>query len=155
MPAPEASFLAVVFETEAAAEAALDAVRDLKAEPDVSVQDAAVVICTDDGRIELQQTREFAAGEALVGGGATGLVAGLLFGLPVGGALLGLATGAAFGLRDTGIPDSRLRKLGDDLRPGQAVLCVLVDTAGVGHARAALGGYGEVFEVALSSDGDP
>lgn len=155
MPAAPTNFVAVVLETAAAAEEALDTVRELKTEADVSVHDAAVVIRTEGGRIELEQTREVAPGEALVGGGAAGLVAGLLLGLPVGGALVGLAAGAAFGLRDTGIPDSRLRELGDDLQPGQAMLCVLIDAAGVEPARAALSRYGEVFEVALSSEDGP
>ena len=91
------SFVAVAFETAAAAEAALQIVQTLAAN-DVSVRDAAVVVRTPSGRIELQQTRELAAGEGIVGGGTAGLVAGMLLGLPVGGALLGLAGGALFGL---------------------------------------------------------
>jgi uncharacterized membrane protein len=146
------SFLAVVFETAAAAENALPAVHALGDGEEVSVRDAVVVIRTEGGRIELQQQREIAAGEAIVGVGSAGLVAGLLLGLPVGGALLGLAGGALFGLRDTGIPDDRLRKLGADLQPGQAVLCVLVAEGGIARAREVLGRYGTVFEVALSAE---
>lgn len=150
------SFVAVVFETADAAEDALPTVRELDGEPDVSIRDAAVVIRTEAGRIELEQTREIAAGEAVVGGGSAGLVAGLLLGLPVGGALLGLAGGALLGLRDTGIPDSRLRQLGKELAPGHAVLCVLVDAeVGMQRVRDALRRYGTVFDVALSSDSDP
>ena len=146
---PVTSFLAVVFDTAAAAESALPAVHALGDGNDVCVRDAAVVIRTEGGRIELQQTREIAPGEAIVGVGSAGLVAGLLLGLPVGGALLGLAGGALFGLRDTGIPDDRLRKLGADLRPGQAMLCVLVEPGGIGRAREVLGRYGPVAEVEL------
>lgn len=150
------SFVAVAFESVAAAEDALPAVRELDAQPDVSVHDVVVVIHTDRGRIELEQTRGIAEGEAVVGAGSAGLVAGLLLGLPVGGALVGLAGGALFGLRDTGIPDGRLRELGQDLQPGHALLCVLVDS-GVGRQRVreALGRYGTVVEVELSSDADP
>ncbi len=151
MPSSATSFVAVVFPTAAAAEEALGTLHALAAEQHVSVRDAAVVIQTQGGRIELVQTREIAPGEAIVGAGTAGLVAGLLFGLPVGGALVGLAGGAMFGMHDTGIPDSRLRELGNDLLPGQAVLCVLVDAAAVAGARGALGRYGEVFEVELSS----
>lgn len=149
------SFVAVVFETAAAAQEALHTVRDLDAREDVSVRDAAVVIRTEAGRIELEQTREIAPGEAIVGGGTAGLVAGLFLGLPVGGALLGLAGGALFGLRDTGIPDDRLRKLGAELKPGQAVLCVLVEAGGIARARQELGRYGAVLEVELASESDP
>lgn len=154
MPSRATSFLAVVFQTASAAEDALGKLGVLEEEQDVSIHDSAVVIRAESGRIELEQTRELAPGEALVGGGTAGLVAGVLFGLPVGGALVGLAGGAMFGLRDTGIPDSRLRNLGDDLQPGQAVLCVLVDAAAVMRMRRALARYGDVFEVALSSGPD-
>jgi uncharacterized membrane protein len=152
MPPTLTSFLAIVFESAAGAEDALPTVRELDAGEDGSVRDAAVVIRTRGGRIEVQQTREIAPGEAIVGGGSAGLVAGLLLGLPVGAALLGLAGGALFGLRDTGIPDDRLRQLAADLQPGQAVLCILVDAGAVAHARKVLGRYGTVFEVELSPD---
>jgi uncharacterized membrane protein len=155
VPSSATTFVAVVFESAAAAEGALPTVRALEHEHGVSVRDTAVVVRTERGRIELQQTREIAAGEAIVGGGAAGLVAGLLLGLPVSGALVGLVGGAVFGIRDTGIPDSRLRELGEGLRPGQAVLCTLVDAPGVAHTRDALARYGTVFEVELATAPDP
>jgi len=149
------TFVAVVLEHEHAPEDALATVRVLEAEQDVSVRDAAVVTRTELGRIELQQTRQIAPGEGFVGGGTVGLVAGLLLGLPVGGALVGLAGGALLGLRDTGLPNKRLRKLGEDLQPGQAVLCVLVDADAVRRTREALQHYGTAFEVELSSGSSP
>jgi uncharacterized membrane protein len=149
-------FVAVAFASAAAAEDALPTVRELGAEPEVSVRDAVVVVRTERGRIELQQTRGIAEGDAVVGAGSAGLVAGLLLGLPVGGALVGLAGGALLGLRDTGIPDSRLRELGEELQPGHAVLCVLVDAgAGLQRVREALRRYGTVLDVELASDSDP
>jgi uncharacterized membrane protein len=144
------TFIAVVFPSAAAAEGAI---RELR-ERDVPVRDAAVVVRTEAGRIELQQSHELAAGEAFVGGGSVGLVAGLLFGFPLGGALLGLAAGLAYGIRDRGLPDSRMRKLGEDLKPGQAVLCVLAPPADKAPAREALAGYGAVFEVELSESSE-
>jgi uncharacterized membrane protein len=144
------SFVAVAFDDVAPAEAALTAVRELD-----GVRDAAVVVRTGAGRIELHQTRELAAGEGLVAGGAVGLVAGVLLGVPVGGALLGLLGGTGLGLRDTGIPDRRLRELGEDLQAGHAVLCVLVDTAGLVRAREALTRYGEVLEAELPPPAAP
>jgi uncharacterized membrane protein len=152
VPSAETSFVAVVFGTADAAEDAQRTVRQLDETKDVSIRDLAVVVRTESGRIELLQTREIAPAEGVIGVGTVGLVAGVLLGLPVGGALLGLVGGAFFGMRDTGIPDSRLRKLGADLQPGQAVLCVLVDAGGIEPTREALGRYGAVFEVELSSD---
>jgi uncharacterized membrane protein len=148
-PAP--SFVAVAFESAGAATGALDAVDEIEKDG-VAVRDAAIVVRTAAGRIEIQQTRDLARGEGIVAGGAVGLVAGLLLGLPVGGALLGLLAGGGLGWRDRGIPDKRLRERGQSLEPGEAVLCVLVDTAGMPKARQVLGRYGEVLEAELSTD---
>jgi uncharacterized membrane protein len=147
VPAPSTTFIAVRFDSVADAEAALPEVGEL----DVPIRDAAVVVRTEAGRIELQQAHEVAAGDALVGGGSAGLVAGLLLGLPIGGALLGLAGGLAYGLRDRGLPDRRMRQLGENLEPGHAVLCALVEDAQLTVAREALSRYGTVFDVKLES----
>jgi uncharacterized membrane protein len=155
MPSPATAFLAVVFQTASDAEEALSTVHDLEDRQDVSVRDVAIVIRTEGGRIELVQTQEVALGEGVVGGGTVGLVAGVLLGLPVGGALLGLVGGGLFGMRDTGIPDGRLRELGADLQPGQAMLCVLVDADARARTREALHRYGAVAEVEISSGSGP
>jgi uncharacterized membrane protein len=155
VPSRATTFVAVVLESQHAPDDALATVRGLKAEHEVEVRDAAVVMRTELGRIELQQTRQIAPGEGVVGGGTVGLIAGLLLGLPVGGALLGLAGGALLGLRDTGIPNKRLRQLGEDLQPGQSLLCVLVNADAVARTREALQHYGTAFEVELSSGTGP
>jgi uncharacterized membrane protein len=123
------------------AEDALSAVRGLD-----GVHDAAVVVRTGGGRLELHQTEEVAAGEGAVTGGAAGLVAGMLLGVPVVGALAGILGGGGLGLRDTGLPNAQLRRLGADLEPRQAILCVLVSKDGLLRLREALEPYGEVFE---------
>jgi uncharacterized membrane protein len=145
-----ASFVAVAFDSAPDAEAALQAVRGLEGEKAASIEDAAVVLRTADGRLELHQTKELAVGEGAVAGGSVGLVAGLLLGGPVGGALVGLVAGGGWGLRDTGIPDDRLRQLGKELEPGHAVLCVLVGASGLARVRDALAPYGEVLEAELA-----
>ena len=144
------SFVAVAFGTASAAEEALRAVRGLEGEEAAAVEDAAVVLRTANGRLELHQTKELAAGEGAVAGGSVGLVAGLLLGGPVGGALVGLVAGGGWGLRDTGIPDDRLRQLGKELEPGHAVLCVLVGESGLPRVREVLEPYGEVLEAELA-----
>jgi uncharacterized membrane protein len=129
------------------ADEALAALRAL----DAKVADAVVVTCTAGGRIELHQTRQVAAGEGVVAGGTVGFVAGMVLGGPVGGALLGMLGGGIFGARDTGVPDARLRELGESLTPGRALLCALVDADTVAAVRAALAPYGEVGDADASS----
>jgi uncharacterized membrane protein len=118
---------------------------------DAKVADAAVVTCSAGGRIELHQTRQVAAGEGVVAGGAVGFVAGMLLGGPVGGALLGMLGGGVWGARDTGVPDARLRELGESLTPGRALLCALVAEDSAVAAREALAPYGEVADADATS----
>jgi uncharacterized membrane protein len=134
----------VVVSCASAAEAdrALGALGELQA----AVQDAAIVTRLDNGRVELQQTRQVAAGEGVVAGGTVGFVAGMLLGGPVGGALLGMLGGGIWGSRDTGVPDARLRELGEALTPGGALLCALVRPEDALAAREKLAPYGEVAD---------
>jgi uncharacterized membrane protein len=128
--------------SQAEAERALDALRELKA----AIRDAAIVTRLDNGRVELQQTNQVAAGEGVVAGGAVGFVAGMLLGGPIGGALLGMLGGGVWASRDTGVPDARLRELGESLAPGGALLCALVRPDDAAAAREKLAPYGAVAD---------
>ena len=124
------------------AERALEALGGLKAD----IIDAAVVTRSEGGRVELRQTHQVAAGEGVVAGGTVGFLAGMLLGGPIGVALLGMLGGGVWGARDTGVPDARLRELGESLAPGGELLCVLVKAEDAAAARAALAPYGEVAD---------
>jgi uncharacterized membrane protein len=130
----------------ATAEQALAELRKL----DAKERDVVVVSSSTGGRIELHQTHQVAVGEGVVAGGTVGFVAGMLLGGPVGGALLGMLGGGVLGARDTGVPDARLRELGESLAPGQALLCVLVGSGEVAAVRDALEPYGEVVDADAS-----
>ena len=124
------------------ADRALDAIRVLHAE----ILDAAVVTRLESGRVELTQTHQVAAGEGVVAGGTVGFVAGMLLGGPIGGALLGMLGGGVWGARDTGVPDARLRELGESVAPGGALLCALVRAGDAAAVREELAAYGEVAD---------
>lgn len=124
------------------AERALDALRGL----DAQMLDAAIVTRPESGRVELQQMHQVAAGEGVVAGGTVGFVAGMLLGGPIGGALLGMLGGGVWGARDIGVPDARLRELGESLAPGGALLCALVQADDATAAREALAPYGDVAD---------
>jgi len=96
--------------------------------------------------VELHQQHQVAAGEGVVAGGSVGFVAGMLLGGPIGGALLGMLGGGIWGARDTGVPDARLRELGESLTPGGALLCVLVEADAAAAACGALEPYGDVAD---------
>jgi uncharacterized membrane protein len=140
--ADPARLIVVSCASRAEAERALDALRALEA----GILDAAIVTRSESGRVELQQTHQVAAGEGVVAGGTVGFVAGMLLGGPIGGALLGMLGGGVWGARDTGVPDARLRELGESLGPGGALLCALVKADDAGAASEKLAPYGEVAE---------
>jgi uncharacterized membrane protein len=123
---PSAYLIAVGYEREEIAERALAALRDLAQEHALELKDAAIVVKDDADRVELRQTRELAAGEAVVSGGSIGLLLGLAVGVPIGAALLGLAGGGGLAVFDRGISDKRMRKFGEELGPGHAALFALV-----------------------------
>jgi uncharacterized membrane protein len=129
----------------AAAEDALAGTRELK-----GVRDAVIVTRTDRGRVELRQTHQVAAAEGVVAGGTVGFVAGMLLGGPVGGALLGMFGGGVFASRDTGLPDARLRELGESLTPEGALLCEFVSADDAAPVREKLAAYGEVADADAS-----
>jgi uncharacterized membrane protein len=137
--ADPARLVVVSCASRAEAERALDAL-------DERVLDAALVTRSESGRVELHQRHQVAAGEGVVAGGTVGFIAGMLLGGPIGGALLGMLGGGIWGARDTGVPDQRLRELGESLAPEGALLCVLVKADDVAAASEALAAYGEVAD---------
>lgn len=128
--------------SQAEADRALGALGGLKSE----VHDSVIVTRSEGGRVDLRQTRQVAAGEGVVAGGTIGFVVGMLLGGPVGGALVGMLGGGVWGARDTGVPDARLRELGESLAPEGALLCALVKADGATAVREALAPYGEVAD---------
>jgi uncharacterized membrane protein len=135
MRAPR-SFLVSAQPSREAAEAALAALEDLAREKTIHLADAAIVVRTREGRVELYQRKELSVGEGAVGGGTAGVLAGLMLGVPIAGPIVGLAVGAGIGAIDGGIDDKRMRRLGAELQPGHAALCVLVTEADWPAVRA-------------------
>ena len=134
-----------------AAEAALDELRGF----DARIRDSAIVVARHNGRVELRQTHQVAAGEGVIAGGTVGFVAGMLLGGPIGGALLGMLGGGTWASRDTGVSDTRLRELGESLEPGDALLCALVDPTDSAEVAEALDAYGEVADADAGVSGVP
>ncbi len=123
------SFVASALPSKDAADVALEALERLAAEGALELADAAIVVKTDAGRVELHQRHELSPGEGAVGGGVAGVLAGLLLGFPLALPAAGAAIGAGLGALDRGIDDSRMRRLGAELEAGHAALCALVGRA--------------------------
>ncbi len=137
-----ANLIAVAYDTTELATSALEAVERLGGEDALAVHDAAIVLRHDDGRVELRQSRELAAGEGVVSGGAIGLLLGLALAVPVAGALVGFAGGAGFAALDRGISDDHMRTFGATIERGRAVLFALVADVDWPRLRKGLAPYG-------------
>lgn len=142
-------------ESPAKAEAALEELQALASEKVVRLADAAIVVRTETGRVELHQHRDLSVGEGLVGGGVAGVLAGLVLGFPIGIAAAGLAAGAGFGAFDRGIDNGRMRRLGAELQPGQAALCALVREADWAVVRERMAPFtGEILVAELTPEAE-
>jgi len=93
-----------------------------------TVEDAAVVTRDMHGKLHVEEPADWGGGRGAIVGGVVGAALGLLAG-PVGWAAgLGAAIGGlAAKLRDAGVPDARLRTLGESLQPGTSMLVAVVD----------------------------
>jgi uncharacterized membrane protein len=138
-----------------AAEEALAALERLAAEKALRLADAAIVVKTDAGRVELHQEREFSVGEGAVGGGVAGALAWVLLGFPLALPAAGIALGAAVGAFDRGLDDGRLKRLGAELEPGHAALCALVADVDWKIAKDRMAPYaGELLIVELTPEAE-
>lgn len=149
------SFVASGHGSRQEAEAAVAALERLDREHLLDLADAAVVVRTETGRVELHQRHELSAGEGAVSGGVAGVLAGVLIGFPIAAPIVGLAIGGGFGALDTGLDDKRMRELGDSLQPGQAAACALVGKADWPAVRARMAPYaGELLIVELTVEAE-
>jgi uncharacterized membrane protein len=121
-----ATLVVIDYETEVKAEEVRLALLEMQKEYLVDLADAVVVVRDAKGKVKLRQMYNLTAAGA-AGGGFWGALMGLIFLNPLFGFAIGAAAGAISGaLRDVGIDDGFMKKLGETLKPGTAALCVLI-----------------------------
>lgn len=125
----DADLWAFGFDSSLRAQEALLATMRLVAREQLQLEDAAIVAKVK-GRVRITQTKDVSPSQGAVGGAWIGVLAGLFLG--PGGPLVGGALGAAAGglfakLRDIGIDDDEMKRLGEELQDGEAALFLLVE----------------------------
>ena len=110
----------------------------------VGIEDAAVVVKNEKGKVKVQQTLEtIVKGSGIVSGGLWGVLIGFLFGGPIFGALLGMGLTGLLGRKiDIGIDNEFIKRIGDDLEPGHSALFLLVNDTPVETIADALKNHG-------------
>jgi uncharacterized membrane protein len=95
----------------------------------VSIEDAAVVVRTLDGRIKVKQAVDL-VGAGLLGGAFWGMLIGLLFWMPWMGMAVGALGGALSGATsDFGVDDAFIKRVGAQIQPGHSALFLLLNKA--------------------------
>lgn len=92
----------------------------------INLEDAAIVVRNQNGKVKIKQTQELVTSGAL-SGGFWGLLFGFIFLNPLVGWAVGAAAGAISGaVTDIGIDDNFIREIGNTIEPGTSAIFFLV-----------------------------
>lgn len=153
---PPANLVAIAVSDPLLAQEGLMAAMRLVRRGQLQLEDAAIVIKEDSGRIRIQETRDVRPAQGAASGTWLGMLATLFVapGALLVGAALGAAAGGIFAkLRDIGLQDDQMKRLGEDLAEGEAALLLLVEDAHLFHAMAeARRFHGRVLESTCDAD---
>ena len=119
----------------------------------VDLEDAAIAVRKENGKIKLRQLYNL-TGAGAVSGGFWGLLVGLLFLNPLLGAAVGAGAGAVSGaLADVGVNDRFMKELAERLQPGGSMLFVLFRSISLDKALKELEGTGgTIIRTSLSHE---
>jgi len=148
--------IVAAFNDEKAADQALEALRQAKKEKLIGILDAAVIRRDEKNKLHLKETADVGGGKGALAGGMVGAVLGLIAG-PAGllvGAAAGALTGGVAGKAiDAGIPDARLKEIGEALKPGTSAIVAIIEHRWVAEIQNELAAAGaQVMTEALKAD---
>lgn len=145
------TIIVMTFKDVRLADKVLDVLESMKNSKMFELSDAVVLVKDGEGRLEIDETKEFTAEKGAVTGGIAGLVVGTLLGGPIGGVLLGAAGGALAGrVIDLGIPDEKVREVGQAMEVATSAILIEVksgDPQKLVEAMKESGG--ELFELSV------
>lgn len=137
-----AKLVAIAYDTVAEAEQTRAKILAMQQEYLISLDDIVVAYKNDKGKIKLHQAVNLPAAGA-ASGSFWGLLIGLIFMMPIFGVVVGAAAGAISGaLSDLGISNDTMKQLAESLKPGGAILFILVKSMTEDKVLAGLQGMG-------------
>ena len=131
----------------------LDALEKLEPEGQVNIEDAAVIVKDEAGKINVKNQMSSGTKGGAVLGGMLGLLLGLVF-FPVAGLVIGAIGGALLGKSvKHGIDPQFIKEVTESLKPGMSALFVI----GSGNPAAVRGVLqhfqGDIYQTTLSPEG--
>ena len=147
------NLIAIAYPQEATAHEVAAVLKQLQTEQTIQLDDMAVAVRQDNGKIKLKQSVSL-KGAGATGGALWGGLIGLIFLNPLLGMAIGGAAGAAGGaMADYGIDDRFMKELGTKLPAGGAVLFVLVRQSTPDKVLPRISQYGgEVIHTSLDAE---
>jgi uncharacterized membrane protein len=148
-----ANLIVFAFDNETEAERMRDSLVDMQKQQIITLQDAAVVIRREDGKVKVKQAQSLVGAGAL-GGSFWGLLIGLLFWAPWLGLAIGAATGAIAGkMSDVGVDDEFIKEVGENIEPGHSALFLLVSDSTPDKVMEGLSDFNpKVYQTSLSEE---
>jgi uncharacterized membrane protein len=148
------TIIVMTFEDMRTADRVLHILESMRSEKLFELSDAVVLSKDVDGRLEIDETREFTAEKGAITGGLAGLVVGTLLGGSVGGVLLGVAGGALAGrVIDLGIPDETVRQVANAMNVATSAILLEVKSGDPQQLVVAIeGSGGRLFELSVSKE---
>ena len=145
--------IVIAYDDEFKAEEVRLTLAKLQVEHLIELEDAAVVVKDEHGKIKLKQAVNL-TGAGAASGGFWGLLIGILFFNPLLGAAVGAASGALAGaFSDIGVDDNFIRELGETLQPKSSALFVLVRKVTPDKVLEEVGKFGgKVLRTYLTKD---
>jgi uncharacterized membrane protein len=147
--------IVAAFQDEKSANQALKALKQVRRERLIGIQNAAMLRKDEKGKLHIKETADMGGGK----GAALGDVAGAAIGVLAGPALLvpaavdAMVGGLAAKLRDSGFSDARLKKIGKGLKPGSSAIIAIVEHKWVEQVQKELEEVGaDLFTEALQAD---
>ena len=119
----------LAFDSESGAIQLRDKLAALQKQQIIELEDAAVVVRRQDGKVKVKQAVSLVGAGAL-GGAFWGMLIGLIFWMPWLGLAMGALGGALGGkFTDIGVDDKFIKEVGNTIEPGHSALFLLVSKA--------------------------
>jgi uncharacterized membrane protein len=121
----------------------------------LSLDDSAVVVKDEEGKIHIKNEMDRGVKIGAVGGGALGLLLASVF-FPIGGIVIGALVGGLLGkTADLGIDQKFVKQVGDELEPDTSAIFFVVREATPDVAVAALRPYkGKVYHTSFPPEAE-
>jgi uncharacterized membrane protein len=147
------NLVVLTFEDMEQAGQALEALKKVQAEGQLKIDDAAVIVKNEAGKVEVKNQASSASKWGAFGGGVLGLLLmGVFF--PLAGLAIGVASGVLIAKSlDLGVDQKFVKDVTETLKPGSSALFVIGSHANVAVAQQALTPFkGTIYQTSLDGD---